>query len=230
MFSSSVDAYHNFCIALENAIAQKNLNPAELWYVSMRHEPPLFWDDSDDDYKIIVAHLATNNSPLIKKSQGDSFSLDFNVWVTLLPQIKSFWKTFEVSHPNYRGTTLKRIQQYMGFPLDFITPYCVEMSVRQSDLFRPCNNPKVEYISDPRNPIIDPHFPFDLNKHEKFMKEAETLYYPDGEGEPLFPFTKLGYTYDWYDLTHPVGASEFVIHKGAQVKIHSVQSIDEYLA
>lgn len=213
--------YHNFCTALEHVKTSGRLKPEKLWRVV--HEPgsPLKWNESD---RILVVHLAAERSPLVKQKVGEHFTTPFTIWCTLAPQLQFFWKTFKSSHPNYKGSALKRIQQYMGFPLDFITPYCIELWVKPSDLFRPCDNPAIDYS------ICDPHdHPDDKSSHASFLRNAELLYYPTGEGQPLFPWTRVGYTYDWYDLDNHVGASEFVIHSQSNVQVKSITNLEQYL-
>ena len=52
-----------------------------------------------------------------------------------------------------------------------------------------------------------------------------------------YPWTQLGYTYDWgvpedleTDSDRPanVGLSEFVIRQGAPILVHSIQSVEDY--
>ncbi len=47
-------------------------------------------------------------------------------------------------------------------------------------------------------------------------------------GENGYPWTRLGYTYDWGNPESEVGLSEFVIEAGATVKIHSVSGTADY--
>jgi hypothetical protein len=44
----------------------------------------------------------------------------------------------------------------------------------------------------------------------------------------VYPWTQLGYTYDWGNPESEVGLSEFVIRKGSTVVIKSVSNLDEY--
>jgi hypothetical protein len=49
-------------------------------------------------------------------------------------------------------------------------------------------------------------------------------------GEGGYPWTRLGYTYDWNPDTPEVGLSEFVITKGSTVMVESVTAQHVYCA
>ena len=43
-----------------------------------------------------------------------------------------------------------------------------------------------------------------------------------------FPWTRLGYTYDWGESENHIGLSEFVVRKGADIEIDSVSTVNDY--
>ncbi|MBK8453511.1 MAG: hypothetical protein WAQ53_14365 [Thiofilum sp.] len=47
-------------------------------------------------------------------------------------------------------------------------------------------------------------------------------------GDKGYPWTRLGYTYDWGKPNNPIGFSEFVIDKGAKVEVKSVTTTAKY--
>jgi hypothetical protein len=49
-----------------------------------------------------------------------------------------------------------------------------------------------------------------------------------GDPKTSFPWTALGYTFDWGDLLHPVGQSEYVAPPGTTVWIESISTVAEY--
>lgn len=50
----------------------------------------------------------------------------------------------------------------------------------------------------------------------------------DPKTGPPYPWTRLGYTYDWGNAKSRVGLSEFVIRKGARLTVHSVSTTEGY--
>jgi len=53
-------------------------------------------------------------------------------------------------------------------------------------------------------------------------------YFPAKE-KNAYPWTRLGYTYDWGNSISEVGLSEFTIKKDARVIVNSVSNINQYL-
>ncbi|WP_405357753.1 hypothetical protein [Ruminococcus sp.] len=45
-----------------------------------------------------------------------------------------------------------------------------------------------------------------------------------------YPWTRLGYTYDWADNGTAYGLSEFIIFKGAKVKVECTYNLEEFAA
>jgi hypothetical protein len=98
----------------------------------------------------------------------------------------------------------------------------VVMEARVSDLFRPCANP------DPTATRCGPDFPANVSpKHvEWFARQLlASARAPDG-----YPWTRLGYTYDWNQRASPYGASEYVLQQGATVTVVARLSTDAYCA
>ena len=61
-------------------------------------------------------------------------------------------------------------------------------------------------------------------EHVRWLVEQKNTSY----GENGYPWTRLGYTYDWGNPKSEMGLSEFVIRKGATVEIRSSSSMDDY--
>ncbi len=53
-------------------------------------------------------------------------------------------------------------------------------------------------------------------------------YYPQKD-KNKYPWTRLGYTYDWGNPVNEVGLSEFIIKKDARVIVKSIQSTEDYI-
>ena len=165
----------------------------------------------------------------------------FDSWVTVAPELKDF---FGNSMPDPL-----RIAQLLGLPPGDADrkAYMLEMYVSPEDLFRPCPDPE---ITDGQCEL---EFPIDLFRSfdpsvliyadqnavnafvdypEWFENRTEFIYtaqYP-------YPWTRLGYTYDWGSPNNPIGLSEFVVHgkredgMGISVKIGRVLTTEEYFA
>lgn len=138
-------------------------------------------------------------------------------WVTVVPEIRDWFGD------NYAGETdmILRAEQLLGLPRDAAYTHFVELWVQPDDLFRPT----------PDNEITDRaaqlEFPESAQEWyiEWFNENIIYSYFP-----MRYPWTRLGYTYDWGNEDSEIGLSEFVIKKDSEVIVESVSLTGEYLA
>lgn len=180
--------------------------------------------------------ITVNNSNLIWQGEGDnasvlvvtwtkyanSYPVGANVsttwgytWVTAAPELQRFFENHVSSGQNL---TL-RAAQLLGLPANTTNTYFVELWVKPQALFRP--TPDNE-INDTTASLT---FPSTATADYKvwFNNYIITAYYP-----MKYPWTRLGYTYDW-DSSNHVGLSEFVIWQNSTVTVKSVTPTLEYL-
>ncbi len=153
---------------------------------------------------------------------GDTVTTDADVWVTAAPQLRQFCRGLDRSDD---ALTL-RLAQRLGLPPDVDYDRFVELWVRPRDLVRPCPDPEVsDRECELRTPVPARHAQISASHREWFRTLKQTSYGPDG-----YPFTGLGYTYDWHPATDDVGLSEFVLRPGHSAVVHRVQSTAAYCA
>lgn len=113
-----------------------------------------------------------------------------------------------------------RYRQVLGLPPDVAKTVFVELWVRPSDIFRPTPDPEI----DDRTAALD--FPPGTPKaHVRWIEKLRGSSCGDGG----YPWTRLGYTYDWGgDPQDDVGFSEFIVRAGATVEVHSVTATASY--
>jgi len=106
-----------------------------------------------------------------------------------------------------------RLEQLLGLPPDDGKQWFVELWVWPADLFRPAPDPE---ITD-QGAGLD--FPDSASpEYRAWFDDLRSKSY----GENGYPWTRLGYTYDWGSPDDHVGLSEFVINKGAPIEVRSV--------
>ncbi len=139
-----------------------------------------------------------------------------DTWVTVAPELKTFFKNHSDANMN---VTLRAIQ-LLGLPPNNSNLYFVEMWVNPQSLFRP--TPDNE-INDTTAQLT---FPDSATSDYKtwFNNNIIYSYYPE-----RYPWTRLGYTYDWGSTKSHVGLSEFVIKQNSMVTVESVTPTIEYL-
>lgn len=152
---------------------------------------------------------------------GDTVITDWgDTWVTVVPEIRNFFKDKDFENDSLLNF---RAAQLLGLPPDFYGKEFLEIWVKPDDLFRP----------SPDNEITDSvalrKFPAGASPEyiTWFNKKIKELYYPD-EGD-RYPWTRLGYTYDWNNETDEFGLSEFVIRQNSKVIINDIVSTKYYL-
>ncbi|MDE5883540.1 MAG: hypothetical protein K2H29_00430 [Oscillospiraceae bacterium] len=62
-------------------------------------------------------------------------------------------------------------------------------------------------------------------EYKKWFDENILWSYYYGE----YPWTRLGYTYDWADNGTEYGMTEFIVESGAEVKVEFTETTDEFL-
>jgi hypothetical protein len=140
-------------------------------------------------------------------------------WITTAPQMASFLKKNSFANPS---SLRLRIAQVLGMPPDTPDDYFVEFWVYPLNLFRPTPDPE---ITDHE---ADLYFPSGITlKHRQwFLNEIAQKY--DTSSPNAFPWTRLGYTYDWANPLHPVGLSEFLVDTSSLVTVKRIYSSWEY--
>ncbi len=178
-----------------------------------------------------------NNSNLIWQGEGEnasvlvvtwtkyasSYPVGENVttswgetWVTAAPEIQVFFKDHTSLNVNY---TL-RAAQLLGLPPTTTNTVFVELWVNPDALFRP--TPDSEVTDSTASLAFPPGTADDYV--DWFNSNIINSYYP-----MTYPWTRLGYTYDWENTVTHVGLSEFVITQNSMVTVKSVTPTAEYL-
>ncbi len=133
-------------------------------------------------------------------------------WVTLYPELRNFCSA-------YPGTNvLLRIKQVLGMPPWSPNDAIVEFWVNPNYLFRPTPDPEI-YDHEACVEFYSNSFSFmsvqtvSSTYIQWFTNTFNSRYYdiPGGNPSNSWPWTRLGYTYDWGQPSNHVGLSEYVI-------------------
>jgi hypothetical protein len=181
------------------------------------------------------------------KEGGECPNYSFDSWVTVAPELKNFF-----------GLTLPqplRIAQLLGLPPEYAVQgdpseakYMLEMWVSPKDLFRPCPDTEITDTACETGFPVDMFRMLDLNNRVRategpedgvfktysswFNNRSRNVYTMNSSP---YPWTRLGYTYDWGSSNH-TGLSEFVLHgrkaDGSKISvgIKSVKTTVEYFS
>jgi hypothetical protein len=180
-------------------------------------QPNLLWQGEGEDKRVLV--VTWTSFAGYDENIGKPMTLAVQVFVTAVPEIKDFCAT----DPTPPAGSVLRLEQLLGLPPNNGKNRWVELWAKPIDLFRPSPDPE----------ITDDEAELDFRNSKQLTTSTDYIaWFNDlkskSYGENGYPWTRLGYTYDWGNPTTRVGASEFVIEKGAEVLVNAVTSNDAY--
>jgi hypothetical protein len=199
----------------------KEAKPEEIYkqLVAIRPETQgLRW--SPDKSKVLVAIFTNWDGYQMALDQGGALTLAREVWVTPSPWLQSFCQQSKLKEPELTARVLQRL----GLPPEDKKDRVAEIWVTPKDLFRPCPDAEID------DAACELDFPASTTpEHRAWIENLSGKSY----GDPGYPWTRLGYTYDWvYSVesgkTKHIGESEFVARPGAVVKVERVTSLASY--
>ena len=170
-----------------------------------------------------------------------------DIWVTVEPHLQEFCQAFVRDNGDDPDRLTLRLEQRLGLPphngkTTFLT-FELTSPEGPENIFRPCATPDIETSTCPvrgsaadrcggSNPAAE------CAEQEAFFNRQ--YYSSYGAAEPTgYPWTSLGYTFDWArQQAGPsgrapfvrFGESEYVVRKGAAIRIVGSQTTEEYCA
>lgn len=144
---------------------------------------------------------------------------NYPMWITTSPELNRRIRKEAPSDVNLR------LKQLLGLPPTSEYSYFVEFWVKPADLFRPCPDNEVD------DKTCSLCFPEEVTtEHKAWINENRISRYYPCELYSKYPWSQLGYTYDWSasNPTH-VGLSEFVIQTNKNIKVNAIYTTEEYL-
>lgn len=178
-------------------------------------EPLVQWDAAGERVLVCTWHRYPDSYP-----DGEEIVTSFGVsWVFTLAEIVS-WHTEEPAIEDY----VLRLEQLIGLPPENGKTLFTAMWVRPEDLFRP------SYDNEIDDDTVGLYFPSDVDPEYRswFQSNLLSSYYPEQPGWVRYPWTRLGYTYDWADNGTEYGLSEFIVKENSSVRVEKTYSNEEF--
>ncbi len=151
---------------------------------------------------------------------GQAMVTSREIWVTVVPELQRFCQ--QCGHSG--GVLTLRLEQLLGLPPHNGKTRFVEIWVSPEDLFRPSPDPEISDHEAGLNFPVSRKFVTIADDYVRWFDDLKN----DSYGEDGYPWTRLGYTYDWGNPGSEIGLSEFVIPKGAAIEVHSVAATGDY--
>lgn len=171
------------------------------------------WSGTEDDQRVLVVTWT---------KYPDSFPKDSTIcntwgeiWVTVVPEMEDWFLQNYSPGKDY----VHRSEELLGLPRNKGYTHFIEMWVHPADLWRP----------SPDNEITDNTaqipIPADMDSSYQNWYRDNIIY----SYFPLrYPWTRLGYTYDWGNPETEIGLSEFVLKNNSQILVHNVYDNESY--
>ncbi|HAA22815.1 MAG TPA: hypothetical protein DCR93_39490 [Cytophagales bacterium] len=204
-----------------------NPEPSEivnyLWGINPSH-PQLQYKNIDGELYVKAVSWMSQSAydKYYKASMGQAYPVTYPSWVTLVPQIQASCQLagYDNSYPMEL-----RLRMALGLPPSFQeepSRVFVEMWVRPQDVNRPAATP------DPYTNFAGLDIPINVtDEYRLWFNDTRAYQYTlDGVG---YPWTQLGYTYDWAPQnTNHVGFSEYVLKTDITVYLDAAYPTEEY--
>ena len=213
----TTDPGQAYLAAIQDAkVAEPSEISKDLWAITAAN-PELMWDGEPGNSRVLVVTWTSYTG--YNAQVGQDIQTTRDIWVTAVPQVQEFVRNHRVGADDL---TL-RLEELLGVPPESGKTTFVEFWVRPADLVRPSPDPEV---SDQEAELAFPTSPV-LSVSDAYVQWFNSLL-GTSYGDGGYPWTRLGYTYDWGDSTNHVGASEYVIWQGATVGVQGTWTTEDY--
>ncbi|QJE74436.1 hypothetical protein HHL28_16365 [Aerophototrophica crusticola] len=205
--------------------------------------PDLVWRDGAKGRQVKVASVMPAGSYrkyYLGKATGTSPKGWGTMWVTAAPQLQRFCAAV----PGDADAKRRRVQQWLGLRPEANDPWVVEFWVEPASLARPCPNPDITAESCP---VDTPQTVARPTCDAKDKACAEKVGFVDWLDSYTrlsvvaggYPWTRLGYTFDWKPAEGkpPVGetvafsrygATEFILRPNQPYEQASATTLGDY--
>jgi hypothetical protein len=203
---------------LWNAYFQSVYDSAVYQRDHVRELYPLHADHHGDVLVVTLGRSDGNvGDPITATKEG--------IWVTMVPEVQTICRAFT-------GDVTLQLRQLLGLPPDADLPRALTLRAKASDIFRPSPYPETTTKYPCPDPASDANcgnaFPSTATPtHVLWIASSSLSLHAIPYG---YPWTHLGYTYNWAPGKDRYGASEYVIRTGSIATIVQKTTPAEYCA
>ena len=148
--------------------------------------------------------------------EGEKVTIEWGpVWTFTDKEIDSYADELEKA-----DDPQMRLRQLIAFAPDSEHSTVTGFWVYPADVRRPA------YQSDPTDGSMTTAFGEDVEEEFKEWFDENTL---GSYFYGAYPWTRLGYTYDWADNGTEYGMTEFIVNSGAEVEVEFTETTEEFL-
>lgn len=138
-------------------------------------------------------------------------------WLTSVKEFSNWYKEEKGKFEDYKTRTI----QLLGLNPDSNYTHISAFYVNPSDLYRPA------FTSDITKQVTELSLPYGANQ-EFVTWFKENTYSSYFNSNVNYPWTRLGYTYDWAPDTDDYGLSEFILRKDSEITIVKTAEVVDF--
>ncbi len=186
--------------------------------------PALTWEGVPGESRVLMV-LFTDYHSAYEGHEGEDVLVGVELWLTASPDLKNSFAMTVTPEDELSG----RLDELLGLTPDSENDLIVELWVDPDDLFRPSANPD---ITDPTGGSGPPSTSYVLSTGQNYADwyDGRLSWIYANSGGDSYPWTGLGYTYDWGNPLFDYGMSEFVLNKNSTVGVKETYTVEEYLS
>ncbi|XZF15879.1 hypothetical protein ACTHGU_07060 [Chitinophagaceae bacterium MMS25-I14] len=165
--------------------------------------------------------MATFTSDLQAYPVGDSTTTTGEVWLFIPGQMQ--YRLRKKMTP--KTDTILKLNQMLGLPPVSGDTHIAQFWVQVDNVFRPAGSPDVTVpkASGTLSLNASPEYKLWFNNYI-----ITSYFQPLTGSEVYYPWTRMGYTYNWAPGANRVGVSEFVLNKNSGIWVEAVYKASEY--
>lgn len=152
----------------------------------------------------------------------ESAPLQLSTWTFTDKEFMAWLRDHGMSIPLYDWPL--RFNQLLGMPMSRQSTHVSALWVHPDDIIRPAYTTDI-YSSKMGRSFDDTYANHDPRYQEWFNGNIIASYF-SGDS---YPWTRIGYTYDWGNAHGEYGLSEFLVIKGAEVEVAYTLSIADFI-
>lgn len=165
------------------------------------------------DGKVLL--LTVNDSP-DQYPAGETVTLPGEVWTFTDLEIAKWYPEHK------KGVTdwTLRLEQLVGVPPDAAYTHVTAMWVSPEDVIRPA------YLTDVTESGMTVMLPEDTPEEYREWFDGNIIW---SYFDSAYPWTRMGYTYDWSPDSGEYGLTEFLVRSGAEAAVEYTDTVDEFI-
>jgi hypothetical protein len=170
-------------------------------------------DEAVEEVLVVTFHRYPDSYPI-----GEEVTLEWGgVWTFTADEINKWY-----DHNNGGVTDWDlRLKQLIGLPAEKEYTHFTALWVSPDDIIRPA------YVTDIYSAEMSTELSEDVEDsyREWFESNIVDSYFSQGN----YPWTRLGYTYDWADTGSDYGLTEFLVSAGSKVRVEFTLTTNEFV-